>query len=126
MRPRQGVRAVIGFGTTAEPVTGLPLACGTAFASWTSTRIVVLHLFGVEIHRSARRHQVPDADIEHAYAGAIVWVELGDDPPRYLLAGPDRAGNLLELVVLRGEDDVLVIHAMRLRRSTQAELFGGH
>jgi len=37
----------------------------------------------------------------------------------------DRAGNFLELVVMAVEDDVLVIHAMRLRRSTRAELFGG-
>jgi len=89
------------------------------------TQIIVLHLSRVEIHRSARRHQIPDADIEHAYEHAIAWAELGDDPPRYLVAGPDRAGNLLELVVLDVEDDVLLIHAMRLRRSTQSELFGG-
>ena len=90
-----------------------------------SAGVCVLQLFRVEIHRSARRHQIPDADIEHAYEHAIAWAELGDDPPRYLAAGPDRAGNLLEIVVLDVEDDVLVIHAMRLRRSTQAELFGG-
>jgi len=45
-----------------------------------------------EIHRSARRHQILDTDIEHAYAHAIAWAELGDDPPRYLVAGADRAG----------------------------------
>jgi len=42
----------------------------------------------------------------------------------YLVAGADRTGNLLELVVLAVEDDVLVIHAMALRRSTREELFG--
>jgi len=95
-------------------------ACATLGRLWrrTGTRIVVLHLSRVEIHRSARRHQIPDADIEHAYEHAIAWAELGDDPPRYLVAGPDRAGNLLELVVLDVEDDVLLIHAMRLRRGT--------
>lgn len=86
--------------------------------------IVVLHLSCVEIHRSAHRHRIHDADIQHAYTHAIAWAEIGDDPPRYLVAGPDRVGNLLELVVLDVEHDVLVIHAMRLRRSTQAELFG--
>ncbi len=55
----------------------------------------------------------------------MAWAGLGDDPPRYLMAGADRAGNLLELVVMELEDDVLVIHAMRLRRSTELELFGG-
>lgn len=45
--------------------------------------------------------------------------------PRYLVAGAERAGNLLELVVMEIEKDVLVIHAMTLRRSTQREIFGG-
>jgi hypothetical protein len=51
-------------------------------------------------------------------------VELGDDPYRYLVARPDRAGNLLELVVLELPDTMLVIHAIALRRSTRQELFG--
>ena len=58
------------------------------------------------------------------WAHSVIWVELGDDPPRHLLAGPDRAGNLLELVVLVLGGDELVIHAMPLRRSTAQELFG--
>jgi hypothetical protein len=41
----------------------------------------------VEIHRSARRHQVSDEDIRHAYEHPLAWIELGDDPPRYLMAG---------------------------------------
>ena len=78
----------------------------------------------MEIHGSARRHNVADEDIEHALAHSVTWVELGDDPPRYLLAGPDRAGNLLELVVLVLGGDELVIHATGLRRSTAQALFG--
>lgn len=62
--------------------------------------------------------------MEHAYEHAVTWVELGDDPPRYLVAGPDRAGNLLELVVIDVGGVELVIHAMALRRSTEQELFG--
>ncbi len=79
----------------------------------------------MEIHRSARRHQIPDDDISHAYEHAIAWVEIGEDPQRYLIAGADRAGNLLELVVIELEIDLLVIHAMTLRPSTQREIFGG-
>ena len=71
-------------------------------------------------------HRISDEDIEHAYEHATVWVELGDDPIRYLVVGPDRMGNLLELVVLHTAELVeLVIHAMPLRRSTERELFGG-
>jgi hypothetical protein len=84
----------------------------------------VLHLSRVDIHESARRHGVADEDIQHALAHTVTWVELGDDPWRYLLAGPDRAGNMLELVILDLGGDELVIHAMGLRRSTAQELFG--
>jgi hypothetical protein len=87
-------------------------------------RVSVLHLSRVEFHRSARRHEVPDDDVEHAVAHPIGWVELGDDPPRYLLVGPDRAGNLLEVVVMVVDGTDLVIHAMRLRHSTEREIFG--
>lgn len=66
-----------------------------------------------------------DEDIGHAYEHAIEWIELGDDPPRYLVVGPARPGNLLELVVMEADGDELVIHAMALRRSTEQELFGG-
>lgn len=82
-------------------------------------------LMGVEIHPSARRHGISDIDMTHAYTHAITWIELGDDPPRYLTAGPNRAGNLLELVVLDTGQHALLIHAMKLRRTTAQELFKG-
>lgn len=78
----------------------------------------------MRIHESARRHGVADEDIAHAYANAVRWVHLGEDPDRYLVAGPDRAGNLVELVVLNA-NSVSVIHAMKLRTSTRRSLFGG-
>ncbi|MGH2886838.1 MAG: hypothetical protein ACRDPA_29795, partial [Solirubrobacteraceae bacterium] len=81
-------------------------------------------LLRVQIHPSARRHGVRDEDINHAFSQAVAWVELGEDPPRYLVVGPDRAGNLLEVVVILVDAGVLAIHAMPLRPSTQRELFG--
>jgi hypothetical protein len=78
----------------------------------------------VEIHRSARRHHIADEDIDHAYRHCLCWAEIGEDRVRYLLAGPDRSGNLLELVLLIGEDLELVIHAMTLRESSRQVLFG--
>lgn len=86
--------------------------------------VLVVRLSRVEVHRSARRHGVVAEDMGHALVNAITWRELGDDPPRYLLAGPDRAGNLLELVVLHVGGKEMVIHAMIIRRSTAEELFG--
>lgn len=42
--------------------------------------------------------------------------DLGEDPDRWLILGPDTAGNLLELVVLISrEGDEIIIHAMPMR-----------
>lgn len=70
----------------------------------------------LEIHSAAGRHGVADDDIVHALAHALAFEDLGEDPDRWLVIGPDRAANLLELVVLvSAEGDELVIHAMPLR-----------
>ena len=82
-------------------------------------------LIQVEILPSARKHGVATDDMLHAFENCMVWLELDDDPLRYLVAGPDRAGNLLELVIVIADDEELVIHAMPLRRGTAEELFGG-
>ena len=73
----------------------------------------------MEIHPSARRHGVLDDDIAHSLEHEVVSSDLDPDgdPPRVLVIGPDRAGNLLEVIVLVLADDrLLVIHAMKLRR----------
>jgi hypothetical protein len=54
----------------------------------------------VEVLRSAYRHAIDAADIDHALRNAVVVDEIAEDPLRWLVLGPDRAGNLLELVVL--------------------------
>jgi hypothetical protein len=82
----------------------------------------------VEIHRSARRHGINDQDIRHAIEHRVVVADIDPDadPPKLLAVGPDRAGNLLEVVVLTLSDGrLLVIHAMRLR-SKYRGLLPGH
>jgi hypothetical protein len=70
----------------------------------------------VEIHPSARRHGIADVDMLHAIEHSMVVEDLGEDPDRWLVIGPDRAANLLELVVLiTTEGDEMIIHAMPLR-----------
>jgi uncharacterized DUF497 family protein len=70
----------------------------------------------VEIHQSARKHGVADEDIRHAIDHALAIEDVGEDPDRWLVIGADRAGNLLELVVLvTVEGAQLAIHAMRMR-----------
>jgi hypothetical protein len=70
----------------------------------------------VEIHDSARKHGVAEQDILHAIDHALAIEDAGEDPDRWLLIGPDSAGNLLEVVVLiTAEGTQIVIHAMRMR-----------
>jgi hypothetical protein len=70
----------------------------------------------VEIHPSARRHGVSDDDMLHAVANELAVEDLGEDPDRWLVIGPDRAANLLEVIVLLTADgDQMIIHAMPLR-----------
>jgi hypothetical protein len=70
----------------------------------------------VEIHRSARKHGVADEDILHAIDDALAIEDIGEDPDRWLVLGPDRAINMLEVVVLiTSEGTQLAIHAMPMR-----------
>jgi hypothetical protein len=54
----------------------------------------------------------------HAFENSISIADLDPDsePPKLLIIGPDQSGNLLELIALvLADDELLVIHAMRLR-----------
>ena len=66
----------------------------------------------MEILHSALRHGVQAEDMQHVLKSALVVEEVADDPIRYLVLGPDRLGNLLELVVMDRPEGPAVIHAM--------------
>ena len=54
----------------------------------------------------------------HAVTHALVVTDMGDDdsPLRTLVLGPDRAGNMLEVIVLHFDDGrEMAIHAMPMR-----------
>ena len=78
----------------------------------------------MDVLPSAFRHEVEDLDIQHGLQHALAVEEVGDDPVRYLVLGPDRAGNLLELVVLDRPQGPAVIHAMPMRAQYQRLLPG--
>ena len=61
------------------------------------------------------RHGIPGEDIRHAIDNAVAVEEVGDDPVRWLVLGPDRAGNLPGLVVMDRPAGLAVIHAMPMR-----------
>lgn len=72
----------------------------------------------LDILPSARKHKILDPDIAHAVEFAFVIYELENDdgPRRCLHLGPDRSGNLLEVIALEMDDGRrLAIHAMRMR-----------
>lgn len=74
----------------------------------------------MEVYESARKHGVADADMLHAVDHALAVEDAGEEPDRWLVIGPDRAGNLLEVVVMTtAEGQQLAIHAMPMRTKFQ-------
>ena len=70
----------------------------------------------MEIHASVRRHGISDDDMFNAVANTLAVENLGEDPTRWLVVGPDRAANLLRIVVLISREGTeMIIHAMPLR-----------
>ncbi len=62
---------------------------------------------------SARKHGIADVDILHAYRNPIRRFELDDGLT--LLVGPDHAARLLEVGVVAGDPDPVIVHAMGCR-----------
>lgn len=81
---------------------------------------------GIGINASARRHGIEDADIRHAITHAVFSDEIDPEPPvRRLHLGPDRSGNMLEVVTLHFDDGgVLAIHAMKMTKKYRRLLEG--
>ena len=68
----------------------------------------------MEILQSAFRHGVQADDMQHVLKNALVIEEVAGDPIRYLVLGPERSGNLHELVVMDRQQGPAVIHAMAM------------
>jgi len=61
---------------------------------------------------SARKHQVSDDDMLHAYRNPIRVFDLGELD---MLIGPDTAARLLEIGVSEAEGIEFIVHAMPAR-----------
>jgi hypothetical protein len=69
----------------------------------------------VEVGDSARKHDIADADMLHAWRNQLRYVLLEyNDELQYLVIGPARDGALLELVIPTDEPG-RIIHADKLR-----------
>ena len=78
----------------------------------------VLRYDRVQVAESSFRHGVSEVDIRHAQNQAIRIFEYFDesDRQRILVVGPDRSGNLLELIATICSDQTMrIFHAMKLR-----------
>lgn len=75
--------------------------------------VMTRYVAAVEIADSARKHGIADEDMRHATRVPFRLVAQADD--RVLVIGPDRNGNLLEVVVLDPDGDAVIIHADDLR-----------
>jgi hypothetical protein len=62
--------------------------------------------------RSAHKHGVTDADIAHVLDHSVREIDLAEGC--WLVLGPDRAANIVELIVLINDegDEWAVVHAM--------------
>ena len=80
------------------------------------------------IHESAHGHGLTDDEIRHAWDNAMGFydIDIEHEPIKSLCIGPDRAGNLLEVLYLQADDADLIIHAMPLRRAFRAYLTKEH
>ena len=69
---------------------------------------------------SARHHGVRQADSRYAITNAVDGRRLGRE---LVFMGPDRAGNLLELIGREAGGELVVFHAMPLRESFRKKYF---
>ena len=82
----------------------------------------VLRYAETEIHETALKHGVTTLDIQHATTHAMQTFQYFDelDRERILVIGPDKSGNLLELIAtIRSYQTARVFHAMKLRPKFQ-------
>jgi hypothetical protein len=69
-------------------------------------------------NRSAFRHGVGEASIRRVLAYPQYEAPLGDDEDKYIVLGFDIAGNLLEILYNRVDEDTInVFHAMKCRKT---------
>ena len=62
--------------------------------------------------------------MDAALWNAVVVEEVAEDPVRYLVLGPDRSANFLELIVLDRPQGPAIIHAMAMTEQYRALLPG--
>ena len=65
---------------------------------------------------SARKHQVPTADILHAFNHPLYVIADPNDDEVTMIVGPDRAATLVEVGIVDSDRGPVIIHAFRPAR----------
>lgn len=66
--------------------------------------------------KSAFKHGIDKKDIYYVIENFIAQWQEDDDPVKILLAGYDTHMRMLEVGIVLDDDQVLVIHAMKIRK----------
>ena len=69
----------------------------------------------VDIRASARKHDISDEDMIHAYDNAFA-VHPANPPANTMYIGPSRSGAFIEVGVVEDDDGDRIIHAMPARK----------
>ena len=69
------------------------------------------------VANSARKHQVPDADILHAFNHPLYVIADPNDDEVIMIVGPDRAATLVEVGIVESDRGPVIIHAFRPARA---------
>jgi hypothetical protein len=65
---------------------------------------------------SARKHEVPEADILYAFNHPLSVIADQDDDDVIMIVGPDRAATLVEVGIVDSDRGPVIIHAFRPAR----------
>ncbi|MCX6420950.1 MAG: hypothetical protein NT180_01085 [Actinobacteria bacterium] len=82
----------------------------------------------VEFTQSSRKHRIGRERMRHVLANPVVFETVeSDDGSRVelLFLGPDETGRVLEVVAIREEERLVVIHAMDMRSKYRSRYEGG-
>jgi hypothetical protein len=82
----------------------------------------LLKVQGPAIADSARRHDLADEDIRHAWRNQL-GAKYYDDGFT-MAVGPSRSADLLEVGTVDADDGLVIVHAMRVRPSTLEKVLG--
>jgi hypothetical protein len=82
----------------------------------------LLRVQGPVIADSARKHEIPDEDILHAWRNQIG--AKYHDEGFTMAVGPSQSADLLEIGTVDADDGLVIVHAMQARPGTLEKVLG--